>query len=165
MAILSPGGDVRQVSSSWWAAWGPVGLWVLLIFGLSSDSFSATSTSGMLDPLLRWLLPGLSDASVKTLHGVVRKSAHVSVYAGLALLVLRALRLRYAASVLRAGALSLGFVVAIASLDETHQGFSIHRTGSVHDVGLDLLGGSLALALVSIVLLSRSERRRSAPES
>ena len=62
MAILSPGGDVRQVSSSWWAAWGPVGLWVLLIFGLSSDSFSATSTSGMLDPLLRWLLPGLSDA-------------------------------------------------------------------------------------------------------
>jgi VanZ family protein len=141
-----------------------VALWVLLIFGLSSDSFSATSTSGMLDPLLRWLFPELSDASIKTLHGMVRKSAHVCVYAGLALLVLRALRIRYMAPVLRAGALSLAFVVAVASLDETHQGFSIHRTGSMGDVGLDLLGGSLALALVS-VLLSRSERRRSAPGS
>ena len=156
---------MRQARSSWWAAWGPVGLWVLVIFGLSSDSFSAASTSGMLDPLLRWLLPGASDASITTLHGVVRKSAHVSVYAGLAILVLRALRIRYVAPLLRAGALSLAFVVAIASLDETHQGFSSLRTGSVGDVGLDLLGGSLALALVSVVLLSRSERRRSAPES
>jgi VanZ family protein len=156
---------VRQASSSWWAAWGPVGLWVALIFGLSSDNFSASATSGMLDPLLRWLLPGLSDASIRTLHGMVRKCAHVSVYAGLALLVLRALRARYAAPLLRAGALSLAFVIAVASLDETHQGFSIHRTGSLLDVGLDLLGGGLALVLVTVVLLSRSERRRSAPES
>jgi VanZ family protein len=98
-------------------------------------------------------------------HRMVRKSAHVSVYAGLALLVLRALRIRYAVPVIRAGALSLAFVVAVASLDETHQGFSAHRTGSLGDVGLDLLGGSLALLLVSVVVLSRSERRRSAPES
>jgi VanZ family protein len=137
----------------------------MLIFGLSSDGFSASSTSGMLDPLLRWLFPEFSDASIKTLHRMVRKSAHVSVYAGLALLVLRALRIRYAVPVIRAGALSLAFVVAVASLDETHQGFSAHRTGSLGDVGLDLLGGSLALLLVSVVVLSRSERRRSAPES
>jgi VanZ family protein len=141
-----------------------VGLWVLVIFGLSSDSFSASSTSGVLDPLLRWLLPSLSDAAIKTLHGLVRKGAHVSVYAGLALLVLRALRIRYAVPMLRAGALSLAFVVAVASLDETHQGLSSHRTGSVRDVGLDLFGGTVALALVSGVLLGRSSRRRSAPE-
>lgn len=156
---------MHQARSSFWPAWGPVGLWVLLIFGLSSDTFSASSTSGLLDPLLHWLLPGVSDAAIRMLHGLIRKGAHVSVYAGLALLVLRALRIRYAAPLLRAGALSLAFVVAVASLDETHQGFTSHRTGSVGDVGLDLLGGGLALALVAVVLLSRSERGRSVPES
>ena len=155
---------MRQARASWWAAWGPVGLWVLVIFGLSSDSFSAASTSGMLEPLLRWLLPGVSADTLDLLHGIARKGAHVSVYAGLAVLVLRALRVRYAVPLLRAAALSLAFVVAVASLDETHQGLSSERTGSVHDVGLDLLGGTLALALVSVVLLGRSERRRSAPE-
>ena len=52
--------------------------------------------------------PSISDAGIKTLHGLVRKSAHVSVYAGLALLVLRALRVRYAVPLLRA--LQLGDV-------------------------------------------------------
>lgn len=153
---------MRSTSSSWWGAWAPVALWVLLIFGLSTDTFSARTTSGLLEPLLRWLLPGLSEATLLTLHGVVRKGAHVSVYAGLALLVLRALRLRPGVPMLRACTLSLAFVLAVAALDETHQGLSKHRTGSIGDVGLDLLGGGMALALGSSLLLGRSERRRSA---
>ncbi len=136
-----------------------MGLWVAVIFTLSTDGFSAASTSSVLDPLVLWLLPDISEQALDTLHGAIRKGAHVGVYAGLALLVLRALRIRSAVPQLRAGTLSLAFVVAVAALDETHQGFASQRTGSVSDVGLDLLGGAIALALVCIVVLGRTERR------
>lgn len=155
---------MSESPASRWSAWSPVGIWVALIFVLSSDGFSAASTAGLLEPLLRWLLPQASDATILQLHGLIRKGAHATVYAGLALLVLRALRIRHAVPALRATALALAFVVAVASLDETHQSLSHQRTGSVGDVGLDLLGGGLALALVSILLIARVDRRRAAAE-
>jgi len=128
-------------------AWAPVALWVLVIFWLSSNTFSASATSGVLGPLLEWLLPGASDDTLYRLHVMTRKGAHLGVYAVLALLALRAAR-RAPALVLPGSVLiSLAVVACVAGADEAHQAFASARTGALRDVGIDMLGGLAGLAL------------------
>jgi VanZ family protein len=130
--------------------------WVAFIFWLSSDLFAAPSTAGWIEPLLRWLLPEAPPELLFRLHVATRKGAHAAVYAVLALLVLRALRRRHAAPWRRASAVSLAAVLLVAALDETHQGLLHSRTGSLADVGLDLLGGGFALGLAALGLALRA---------
>jgi VanZ family protein len=124
-----------------------VGAWLALILAFSSDAFSAHSTGSWLRPLLRWLFPDWSAAAIRELHFAIRKAAHVSVYGVLALLSIRALRLSFAGTALRHGALALALVLAAAATDEIHQSLSRRRTGSVADVGLDAAGGLAAIGL------------------
>src|ERR1043166_6368308 len=70
--------------------WGPVIAWILLIFLASGDVMSAEHTSRFLVPFLRWLDPGISVETLAEIHFCVRKAAHVTEYAILALLVARA---------------------------------------------------------------------------
>ena len=91
-SCAASGGDAaltRSARASWIRAWAPVGVWVGVIFALSSDTFSASSTSGILGPLLEWLLPDASADTIYRLHVAIRKGAHLGVYAVLALLALR----------------------------------------------------------------------------
>ena len=71
--------------------WLPVIVWAGVIWTLSSDAFSGDHTSGLLVPLLNVLLPGASPATLLAAHAAVRKLAHVTEYAVLAVLVFRAL--------------------------------------------------------------------------
>jgi VanZ family protein len=134
-----------------------------VIFALSSDTFSASSTSGILGPLLQWLLPEASADAIYRLHVAIRKGAHLGVYAVLALLALRAGRLGHAWPLARAAAASLACVASVASLDELHQAFASTRTGSLRDVGIDLAGGAAALGLALLALGLRRARRGGAP--
>ncbi|WP_127579944.1 VanZ family protein [Paenibacillus koleovorans] len=80
---------------------------------------------------------------------VVRKLAHLLLYAGLAMLlyfVLTRWRIKNQWSVI----LSLLFVAIIGAMDEWNQGFRIGRNESWVDVGIDLCGGVLGLAAVWI---------------
>ena len=73
--------------------WLPVALWMGFIFVMSSDLGSAAHTSRILEPLILWIKPNASPEELERVHFLVRKFAHLSEYAVLALLVLRAINL------------------------------------------------------------------------
>jgi hypothetical protein len=58
---------------SWLVAWIPAIVWSAVIFGLSTDTFSAAHTGSIIEPVLRWLLPSLSDDSIDHIHFFMRK--------------------------------------------------------------------------------------------
>src|SRR6478752_460609 len=72
--------------------WLPLLIWVCVIFLGSTDMLSAEHTSRFMVPFLLWLKPGMSPDRILFIHIVMRKSAHVSEYAILAILLWRALR-------------------------------------------------------------------------
>ncbi|MBI3636218.1 MAG: VanZ family protein [Candidatus Rokubacteria bacterium] len=127
--------------------WVPPTLWMALILLLSTDVGSAQHTGRILEPLLRWLIPGITPAQLAATHAVVRKAAHFTEYAVLALLWARALALGRglgpAASTTGAVVISLAW----AMLDEAHQSFVPTRSPSLADVGVDALGAMIAAGL------------------
>ncbi|SRR6266566_1618998 len=98
------------------ALWGPVVLWAAVIFGLSS-------------------IPSLS-SGLGTWDEVLRKGAHVTEYAVLGLLLLRALGRELPALVL---------AIAYAGTDELHQHFVHGRHSSPFDVAFDACGAAVGL--------------------
>jgi len=101
--------------------WAPVVAWAALIFGLSSVSDLGTGL-------------GIWDL-------VLRKTAHMTEYAILAALLVRALR--------QPGwAVALGIAYSIS--DEVHQSFITGRHGSPVDVVIDAIG-----VVVGAVLAAR----------
>src|SRR2546425_12911933 len=72
--------------------YGPLAIWAALIFIGSSDLLSASHTSAFLTKPLLWLFPHASDATLATIHFVIRKTGHFTEYAILALLAARAFR-------------------------------------------------------------------------
>lgn len=111
----------------------PVLLWVSALFILSTSIFSATNTSRIIVPVLHWILPGLSAATLSTLHVFIRKSAHFTNYGILFWLLIRGPMYGrpYAA---------LAICVGYAFLDEGHQLFVPGRGPSLYDVALDSTG-------------------------
>ncbi len=137
-------------------AWLPVLAWTAVIWMLGGDSFSATQTSRVLDPLLDWLLPGISPDARLDLVWLIRLSAHPIVYGIEAVLVGRALRLHFPAlSAAKLAGLAFAASAVLAGADEIRQWGSSVRDGSPVGVGLDLLGASVAIAG-----MNRLERRR-----
>ena len=112
--------------------WLPVVVWMALIFYLSSQPKEDLPSFGWLDLL-------------------VKKTAHFSAYAILALLCYRASgRVSW----------SLLITVAYAVTDEYHQTFVLNRHGAPIDVAIDAFGGWLALRWQQM----RLRARRAAPE-
>ena len=113
--------------------WLPVVVWGVVIFMMSTTTFSALNTSKFLEPALSWLLPFASKETITLLHALVRKCAHFTEYAVLFWLLLRGPM---------AGRPYLALTVCIlyAFLDEGHQVFVDGRTPSFWDVALDSSG-------------------------
>lgn len=132
-----------------------------LIFYMSTDTGSAQHTSRILEPLLRWLNPQISPASIEQAHFVVRKCGHLSEYAVLAVLCWRALMHFRAAqpssSALKNAAIAFVICVLYAASDEFHQSFIPSRGASARDVMIDSCGALIGL---SVLLFWRSWRIR-----
>jgi len=140
------------------ANWGPVVLWAALIFCFSTESFSASQTSQIIGPVLRWFIPWISPRQLEAIHLVIRKLGHWSEYFVFAVLVLRALRRQFSDySEPRRCALTAMIIFLFASSDELHQAFVPHRTASFGDVLIDLFGGLCAIFCLN--LLSRAKRK------
>jgi VanZ family protein len=122
------------------ATWLPPLAWTAVILSFSSASFSADNTGSVIDPLLAWLLPWLAPSTIEALHGLVRKCAHVTEYAVLAALWLRAFRRTETERPGWAVWLTLLLGVITASVDESYQSFVPSRTSSVRDVMIDTAG-------------------------
>src|SRR5437870_3232460 len=140
--------------------YGPLILWATLIFIGSSSVLSASHTSIVLRPVL-WLFPHASEATLATIHLLVRKAGHLTEYAILALLAARAFRTS-SRELLRNRWfwLSLLFVVAYSLSDEFHQSFVPSRTASIYDSMIDSVGGFVALVLLVIRQRSSQNRER-----
>lgn len=131
--------------------WLPVMIWLAVIFLGSTDLMSAEHTSRFIVPVLLWLKPGMSPKTIWFILVFVRKCAHLSEYAVLALLLWRALRSSPALHMkmpILFGAVLLGCAL-FATSDEFHQSFVKTRTPSVRDVLLDVTGALLGLLIVS----------------
>ena len=130
----------------------PVLIWMILIFSASGDQKSFHHSSRLIGPIVRWLLPQLSEASVNRVVFLVRKAAHVTEYAILAMLLWRAIRQPRRPdprpwSWGQAG-VALLVVALYAASDEWHQMLVPNRQGALGDVLLDIVGGALGLLLI-----------------
>jgi VanZ family protein len=125
--------------------WMPVVAWAVVIFCLSTSYFSAESTSKIIEPILRFLMPTASAATIALGHGLVRKAAHFTNYAILFwLLVSGPMRAR--------PYLAFGLCVIYALLDEGHQMFVPNRGPSLYDVALDSTGALFSRFLHAAVI-------------
>src|SRR5919112_780280 len=70
--------------------YGPLVVWIALICYASTAAMSATHTSRVIGPVLRWLFPEITGDQLLAAHVTVRKLAHLTEYAVLALLASRA---------------------------------------------------------------------------
>ena len=142
--------------------WLPPFLWMAAIFIFSTDLFSAGNTGGLTTKIIRWLYPAISEENLQTAHFLVRKAGHFTVYAVLAMLLIRAFRAATELSWRWQWALYSFFIVGIyALLDEYHQSLTTSRTGSVYDSLIDLTGGTFML----LVLWLWSLRKKNPTES
>jgi VanZ family protein len=141
-------------SSSWrsrlWR-YAPLAGWIGFIFFASTGAMSASNTSRIIAPLFRWLFPAITEAQLLLVHFTVRKTAHFTEYAILALLAARAFipSMRHALR-RRWFVVALALVAVVALLDEYHQSFNAARTGTIRDSLIDISGGATALVILSL---------------
>ena len=126
--------------------WLPPVLWMAVIVGLSTDAGSSEHTESWLLPVFRTLAPWATPVQLEGLHWLMRRLAHLSEYAILAALWLRAFVRGRSLTPRTAGLLALAISVAWAILDELHQSFVPSRSASVADVLVDSVGAVVALA-------------------
>ncbi len=129
--------------------WLPVLAFMALIFSASSDRKSAQHSSRIIEPLLRWLFPHLTDDTVGLIVFLVRKCAHLTEYAILGLLLWRAMRASSAPGARGWSWRLVRNVLLCAALyamtDEFHQWFVPDRQASVWDVLIDSAGAAAGL--------------------
>jgi len=132
--------------------WLPALVWMVVIYSASSDQSSFQHSSRIIEPILRWFFPHLSDQTVDGIVFAVRKCAHVTEYAILALLFWRALRQpqRHESRPWRGSQARLAvlLVAVYAASDELHQLFVPSRQASVLDVLLDTSGAAIGLLVL-----------------
>jgi VanZ family protein len=138
--------------------------WMSLIFLGSSDSQSYVHSSRLIEPLLRWLFPHMTREHIEAIHHLLRKCAHLTEYAVLAMLLWRAIRKprpndprpwRW-----REAAIAIVIVFLYASTDEFHQRYVRTRTPMVSDVFIDTTG-----AMIGMIFLWYLKCRRRRKES
>jgi VanZ family protein len=159
---------MNETNSNWRERafrYAPLFLWIGVIFFLSSTQGAMSNTSRIIRPLLEWLFPSASVEIITGYHAFIRKCAHFTEYAVLAFWSWRAFRggnprAGKGAQDGRTGERKPGFeefarrnwffvsfllVALIASIDEFNQSFNTLRTGSPHDVLLDVSGGTAVI--------------------
>jgi VanZ family protein len=125
--------------------WLPPALWMAVIIGLSSDVASAEHTGHWLLPLFQILVPWATPTQRDALHGLARKSGHITEYGVLAALWYRAFARGRHATPRTAAAIAFTISVGWAVIDELRQSLVPTRTASTTDVATDSIGALLAI--------------------
>ncbi|HZC65532.1 MAG TPA: VanZ family protein [Candidatus Dormibacteraeota bacterium] len=129
-------------------AWWPALLCAVVIFSMSTDTFSAAHTSRILEPFLRWLYPALTFEQFEAIHFLVRKTAHFTEYFVFAILLFRGIRRDRQGWRWTWGLLALFTAAIYSCLDEIHQAFVASRTASPYDSLLDSVGAAVAILVL-----------------
>jgi VanZ family protein len=123
-------------------------IWMSAIFFFSTDIFSGENTGSLLRDVVGFIYPDVTQGAFDWIHFFIRKAGHFTVYAILALLLFRAFRSGAGARWRWRWALfSLLLAFLYALLDEYHQTFTLHRTGSFYDSLIDASGAVTTLVL------------------
>lgn len=139
--------------------WLPVVLWAALISVFSTQYFGESYTGGFIYPALKLLLPHARPETLVRIHHAIRKLAHLTEYAILALLFWRAVEPGARRSS-RAALVTVLACAAYAALDEAHQLLAAGRTASMIDVAIDTAGAGLGVAARSAVVAVANASRR-----
>lgn len=127
--------------------WLPPFLWMGFIFP-TNEALTSSSTSLIIIPIIKWLLPNASQATVEMIHVVVRKISHFLEYALLAFLLFRGFRGRkenwHWKWVIYSGIIAIGY----GALDEFLQTLLPSRTGSFSDWMINSAGAVLSLSVL-----------------
>ncbi|MBC8002178.1 MAG: VanZ family protein, partial [Opitutaceae bacterium] len=111
---------------------------MILIFAGSGDSKSGNRSSRLIGPLVRFFAPNIAPETLDVIILSVRKTAHLTEYAVLALLVWRARRQPQPGDFPvwrgRDGRWTLLICLLYAATDEWHQSFVPNREAALHDV-------------------------------
>ena len=121
-----------------------------MVFLFSSGTFSAVQTGHLLRPFLEWLFGEITEARFTLIQFLVRKTAHLVVYATLSALWFRAQRGPRSGWRSNWALLALLVSLLVAFGDEFHQSFVPLRTASPWDVLLDGVGALLAQAVIRL---------------
>lgn len=136
--------------------------WMIIIFGYSGQQ--AEESSGLSTKVSKAVVQGTNQVfqlgwdddeileNAKTIEYPIRKCAHMTEYAILALLVFGTLgsygmkiqRMRYW--------IAVGYVFGYASTDEFHQTFVAGRSGRFSDVCIDTAGATIAMILLWLII-------------
>ncbi len=144
----------RFAIPQWLRAWWPALLWATIISVLSTDSFSSAHTSLIIEPILRWLYPAISEDTLDLVHHLIRKSAHFTEYFIFFLLLYHGFRAsrQNARAWNWSWALIAWLIAAVYScLDEIHQIFVPSRGPSAWDSLLDSTGALFALFVLFLL--------------
>lgn len=135
--------------------WLPVFVWMAVIFAGSTELGASNRTSRFIAPIVRWFNPNVSAQTIRRVQLIVRKCAHVTEYAVLAVLLWRAQRGGVPANgrtwAWDAAALAVCLAAVYAALDEFHQSLVPSREASFEDVLIDACGAFVGLALLWLI--------------
>jgi VanZ family protein len=135
-------------SWAWLRAWFPALCWAGVIFFMSTDTFSAEHTGSVLQRILSWLAPSLSEGNFELIHHLIRKGAHFTEYFIFSALLYRGVRGGKQGWRWSWGFSGLFIAAAYSALDEIHQAFVASRTASPYDSLLDTTGAFAAMIVL-----------------
>ena len=145
--------------------WLPAVAWAGVISSLSTDIFSSEHTSRFIIPVLRWLFPHWSNDTLELMHGIIRKSAHVTEYFIFSMILAHAMRGKNGRWTLRLAIWAVAISAGYSALDEFHQSFVPSRTASPWDASLDVAGATAAQIFSWIWNRSRAAAAGAKPSS
>ncbi len=123
---------------------------MILIYILSSQANSGVKTNEMISKIL----PGIKEPSIiETINYIIRKTAHLTEYFILTLLINSLLK-EYTLKEKTRLLLSIAICFIYSMTDEIHQSFIQGRTGIFTDCLIDTLGGIIYIAIYKIKKLS-----------
>jgi VanZ family protein len=137
---------LNSTSQTFFRYWLPAFLWAALVLIASSDPFSAEHTGSVLKVFFGWMQPEPFDL----LHFMIRKLAHLTEYGILGFLFFRAWRGAHSGWHITWARHAFACCLAVAAIDEFHQGFVPSRTSSPRDVAIDCLGVLIALLILRL---------------
>ena len=128
--------------------WLPVLIWMTVIFSASADTQSASTSSRLIGPFVRFFVPDIPQEHLDLIVFLVRKAAHITEYAILSWLLARALTMPAtpAGRWSRKAAFIAWIVTSLYSAtDEFHQSFVPNRDARWSDVIIDSTGAALGI--------------------
>lgn len=147
--------------------WLAVAGWMAVIFWMSAQT--GNQSGGASEAIVRWLVDVFcphfekitqvrQTAILEVCHTIVRKGAHFTEYAVLAILVANALR-HYALPQRLSWLLPVVISVVYALTDEVHQHFVPGRACRLLDVGIDTCGAIFGMCLFAAILALLRKRK------